>query len=294
MVQIDEICVTILTHGRANNVVTVRTLRKEGYSGQIILVIDDEDEQADEYFRIYSDVPKVKVVQFNKYEVFKNTDSGDTIQKRNTITYARNVAFDIAEKEGYRYFIEMDDDFHSFDYRWVYVNKGRKVLKCRSVRDLDRTFLLMFNYLDSNPRIQALAFAQAGDFIGGADTYMQFIKNRVRKCMNSFFCMTDRRFKFRGRMNEDVNTYTVLGSQGVLFLTMYDVSLVQTITQSNDGGLTDMYKEFGTYNKSFYTVMYSPSNVKLNMMGWHNMRMHHNIEWINTVPKILSDRYKKV
>ncbi len=40
--------VLILTHGRADNVVTVKTLRQSGYSGEIYIVIDNTDEQEEE------------------------------------------------------------------------------------------------------------------------------------------------------------------------------------------------------------------------------------------------------
>lgn len=53
------------------------------------------------------------------------------------------------------------------------------------------------------------------------------------------------------------------------------------------------YNEFGTYVKSFYTVLCSPSSVKLNMMGDTHYRIHHNVMWNNAVPKIISGRYKK-
>lgn len=44
-----EYIVFILTHGRADNVVTYNTLRKQGYTGRIGIVIDDEDEQGNLY-----------------------------------------------------------------------------------------------------------------------------------------------------------------------------------------------------------------------------------------------------
>ena len=49
----EPFCVLILTHGRANNVVTHRTLRKLGYTGPIYLVIDNTDKQKDEYINTY-------------------------------------------------------------------------------------------------------------------------------------------------------------------------------------------------------------------------------------------------
>lgn len=41
----------------------------------------------------------------------------------------------------------------------------------------------------------------------------------------------------------------------------------QMQTQKNAGGMTETYLESGTYLKSFYSVMYAPSCVKLNTMG---------------------------
>ena len=48
----NKFAVFILTHGRANNVITYATLKKQGYTGKIYLMIDDEDKQAEEYKKI--------------------------------------------------------------------------------------------------------------------------------------------------------------------------------------------------------------------------------------------------
>ena len=112
--------------------------------------------------------------------------------------------------------------------------------------------------------------------------------------MNSFICSTDRPFKFIGAMNEDVNTYTTLGSRGELFFTYTSVQLNQAATQSQKGGITDMYLKYGTYTKSFTTVMMMPSSVKVTMMSTSNPRLHHKIKWNNTVPKILSEEQRKI
>jgi hypothetical protein len=46
--------------------------------------------------------------------------------------------------------------------------------------------------------------------------------------------------------------------------------------------------------KSFFSVMYNPSNVKVSMMNASNPRIHHVVKWANTTPMIISDDYKKV
>ena len=118
-------------------------------------------------------------------------------------------------------------------------------------------------------------------------------KPRWRKCMNSFICSTERRFTFNGRINEDVNTYTYLGSTGKLFLTIVNVALEQKQTQNNKGGMSDLYFNNGTYVKSFYTIMHQPSSVHIEMMKCRHPRLHHSIDWNTTVPVIIGEEYKK-
>lgn len=98
---------------------------------------------------------------------------------------------------------------------------------------------------------------------------------------------------FSGRINEDVNTYTRLGGTGKLFLSIPLVILNQKQTQTNNGGMTDIYKERGTYIKSFYSIIHCPSSVKIAMMGDVEKRIHHSVNWGNTVPCIIDDVYKK-
>ena len=83
----DKFAIFILTHGRSNNVVTYKTLKSQGYTGQIILLIDDEDQEASNYKKIYGD----QVHIFNKQAAIDMTDSGDNFQKRNSVVYARKL-----------------------------------------------------------------------------------------------------------------------------------------------------------------------------------------------------------
>lgn len=61
----DDFAVFILTHGRARRQMTLATLQKCGYTGRLYLIIDDEDEQADEYVKLYGE----KVIQFSKKKI---------------------------------------------------------------------------------------------------------------------------------------------------------------------------------------------------------------------------------
>jgi hypothetical protein len=65
-------------------------------------------------------------------------------------------------------------------------------------------------------------------------------------------------------------------------------------TQTQSGGITDMYLKYGTMSKAFTTVMMMPSSVKVKMMGEVNKRLHHSIKWKNTVPMIVKESLKKL
>ena len=280
--KIDDFAVFILTHGRPDRIHTLKTLEKQGYTGDWYLVIDNEDKKADEYYKNYGD----KVIMFDKKAISLTFDTADLSDDRRAIVYARNACFQIAKDLGVKYFVEFDDDYTSFNLR--YPKDGK--LAARMLENLDDIFEMMLDFLEDTQAL-TVCFSQGGDHIGGLTG--RWKKGLIRKVMNSFFCRTDRPFQFLGRVNEDVNTYTYLGSKGELMLTTTDLMLVQLQTQSNQGGMTDLYLDSGTYLKSFYTVMYMPSAVEIREMGTANRRLHHHVKWNNCVPTILNERYKK-
>jgi hypothetical protein len=285
----DKFAVFILTHGRAKNVTTYNTLLKHGYTGKIFLLVDDEDNQAEEYKKIYGS----KVIIFNKSEAALITDSGDNFTKRNSVIYARNINFKIAMDMELTHFWQLDDDYTTF--RFTCDDFGRYITKQSKIQNLDRTIKYCLEFLDSSG-FDSVAFSQGGDFIGGenAGIYKKYIRGEIpRKVMNSFFFRVDKPIKFLGRMNDDVNMYISFGNKGKLFGTITPLRLEQAETQENSGGLTDMYRQYGTYVKSFYSVLYMPSAVVIKEMGRKNKRLHHSIKWNNVAPKILSESLRR-
>lgn len=57
--------------------------------------------------------------------------------------------------------------------------------------------------------------------------------------------------------------------------------------------MTDIYLDSGTYIKSFYSVICSPSNVKIGEIGTSHKRIHHSVNRAKTTPMILREKYKK-
>jgi hypothetical protein len=276
----------ILSHGRADRVVTYQTIRKAGYTGRIVLIIDNQDKQIAQYKAKYGD----QVYVFDKEQIAKTTDHGDNFNNLRTTTHVRNAIFAAAKELSIESFVMLDDDYT--DFRYKFTNRGKYgdwLIKA----NLDALFAATVDFLQNASTILCVAYAQQGDFIGGEGSGLaQAIKTK-RKVMNSFFCITNRPFRFLSRLNEDVNTYVSMGARGHIFLTLNQLSLNQKQTQTNAGGMSDAYLDGGTYVKSFYTVMYAPSCTKIMPMGPVNPRLHHKINWRLAVPKILEEKWRK-
>ena len=281
-----DFAVFILTYGRADNIKTYKTLKRFGYTGKTYFICSDDDKQLNKYKELHKD----KEVVFSKKDYKNKFDIGDNFDDERVVVYARNACFDLAKEIGVKYFLVLDDDYTDFSYRFnaeLSYNKGRGY-----INKVDDIFEAILEYYKSIPA-KTIALSQNGDWIGGENSGWAKELKLKRKCMNSFFCSTERPFEFSGRINEDVNAYTRLGATGDLFFTIPNVSLKQTDTQVNDGGLTDIYLSQGTYVKSFYSVMFSPSAVKVAMLNTERSRLHHRVSWNNAIPMILSEKYKK-
>lgn len=278
----ETFCVFILTHGRPDNVITVKTLERHGYTGRLYLVVDNEDKTVERYRQNFG---AERVIVFDKKAEADACDEGNNFDERRTITMARNACFGIAKRIGVTHFLELDDDYS--DFRYKIEETGNSLAVVKNINGVFEKFLRFYESSGAT----SVAFAQNGDFIGGFDNGHGFYRFSKRKCMNTFFCSTERPFRFIGAMNEDVNTYTTLGSRGSLFLTVPFSAINQAATQSRNGGITDMYKRFGTYCKAFTTVMMMPSAVKVSMMQSKNPRIHHAIDWKRCVPCIVPERY---
>tara|TARA_R100000329_G_scaffold127926_1_gene106656 strand:+ start:89 stop:952 length:864 start_codon:yes stop_codon:yes gene_type:complete len=284
-----DFAVFIMVYGRPQKEWTYKTLRKCGYTGQVYFVGDDLDVTINEYKKKYGD----KLIIFDKKKSAKGLDTGDNTGDFRSTLFASNKIFELAKERGIKYFFIMCDDYFEFNYRF---DNHCNYVTNKYVGNLDATFNSMVKFMKTNTQVSSIAMAQTGDFIGGEKGSMVKGGSIIvkRKVMNTFLCSTERRFKFMGRLNEDITTYINLGSKGFVFLTIPLLAINQKQTQSAKGGLTEVYKKYGTYVKSFFSVMYNPSSVKVYLMGESNKRLHHRVSWNNAVPKILNEKHKVI
>lgn len=292
----DNFAAFILSHGRVDKVVTVDTLKKEGYTGKWYLLLDDGDDQIEDYKKKFGEE---HIIIFNKKEISSEFDIMDNFDGDKVIVYARNALNKIAKDMGLKYFWELEDDYHDFCCR-MEMNGHLPILP---LEDLDSIIEAFLDFLDKT-KIKTIAFAQTGEMMGGlnGNVWREKVK---RKAMNTFFFRVDNTpiepgDRFIGRMNDDVNWYIDSGKRGNIILQTAELTLTQEETQKTKSGNSTMYKKFGTYVKSFYSILTRPDCVKIHILGSNHgknpgmdQRIHHKIYWENCVPKILSSRFKK-
>lgn len=282
--RLDRCGVFILTHGRPDRVHTYGLLRTYGYTGPIYLLVDDEDKALPEYLARYGD----QVYTFSKAAVAATFDTADQGRERRSVVFARNAAFPLAAELGYDYLLQLDDDYVSLALRWLTPDGKADYRNIKGL--LNEAFEQSLAFLDTG--LDVFAWCQGGDLIGGANAH--FRGRVLRKAMNVLFMRANTPIRFLGTINEDVNTYVLLGTRGRLFLTDMRLQMAQLRTQSNPGGMSGLYVENGTYLKSFYTVMMAPASARVALLrGGDTPRIHHQITWNHTAPKILSDAWRK-
>lgn len=288
----DDFAIFILTHGRAENVYTyTHMMPKTNYKGRLYFLIDNEDSQADRYRELYG---SENVIVFDKRETARKIDQGDNFDNRKAILYARCAVFSVAKQMGLKYFMMLDDDYTQIQLKGV--NRKRDGMKTTDLVVFEEAIEMAIRFMERTKSL-CVAFSQGGDWIGGIGN--RYSSNPVwRKAMNSFICSTERPFEYFGRMNEDVSTYVRSSMLGHLMFSIMPVSIIQKQTQSVEGGMTEEYKETGTYVKTFYSVMYAPSCVKVSVLKDHRSdncttRIHHKLAWNNIAPKIIRQSLKK-
>ena len=274
----DDFAVMICSHGRAEKVSSFDVLRNHGYTGEIIIVIDDEDGQIDLYKEKFD-----YVEVFCKEEYYQRSD-GVINGKQKAILYARNACYDIAKMKGYSYFIEMDDDFTDIRARGVVDG----TLKSAKIKNLDDCFENMIELFE-HKNVMALSLGVQGDYIGGAES--RGAREKVmRACVGGFFLLkTDRRINFLSSMNEDISTSLVYGQKGNLFLRLCNMMALSELIGQNESGMQEAYESISPFARAFIGTVVRPDCMSVR----DREKPQIQVSWGNAVPMIINERWKK-
>lgn len=261
---------------------TAKTLTKMKYPGEWFIVCGNNDETLEQYLANWGE-EHVKV--FDWYDEVKRTDTMDNFGFDSMPSGAcpvRNATAEISRRRGERRHWQFDDDYTGF--------YGLDAKKHKNVR------------LDADEFMRRLeAIAGFADRCGlrnagfppstievAPDGALQ-IAHRVFNAHN--LPSGGRDFvKWVARMNDDLINAINVWRTGGMEMSFKFMAMTMPPTQSESGGLTDIYRDEGTVRKTAYAVMAAPGQVKLvDRFG----RYHHSADWKRIVPKIVSDEYCK-
>lgn len=255
-----------------------RTLEKIKYPGEWFIVCGNNDETLEQYMARWGS-ERVKV--FDWYEQVKSTDTMDNFgfgSMPSGAVPARNATAEISRARGERRHWQLDDDytgFRTFDARTgsrPALNDGERVAAVmeRIARFADECGLANCGFPPATiecSKEQALTNSKrvfnAHNMPSGGELFEEW----------------------RGRLNDDLINAINVWRHGRVELSFKCFAVGMPPTQSEGGGLTDIYKGEGTVRKTAYAVMAAPGQVKLvERFG----RYHHKADWRHIAPKIVA------
>lgn len=248
----------IVSKGRSDTRLTVKTLEKLGVPYYIIVNKDE--------FQEYAKVIDKKNILIQPQKYFDNYDM--FWKDKSKITgpgAARNFAWDHSIKNGHKWHWVMDDNINGF-YRF---NNNLKILvDSGTILKAMEDFTLRYeNVAISGPNYDYFC-VQTGK-------YPPFLANtRVYSCL---LIRNDIPYRWRGRYNEDTDLCLRVLKDGWCTIQFNAFLQGKIPTQVIQGGNTEQfYSKEGTYKKTKMLYDMHPDLVR---MVWKFNRCHHHVDY---------------
>lgn len=270
--------VFIITHGRAKKQRTLELLKKLKCTHRIYLVVDDMDDQLEEYIKKYGD----DVLIFNKIEIAERTDTRINKYPLGTALFARNACFEFANQMNLDMYWVIDDDVTSFTKKTVKENK----MKSDKIKNISRVFKAYEEYME-NTKIHALSMCGEGAYIGGVNKdVLNGYKYSLVCCM---LFSTKRPVIFESAVLEDnCTSYKDLMIGKIEFTPM--IMAFSTPGDNAKGGNEETYGAYGGYASHMFEIIGRPDTLVMkNKKG--KWLCDRNIDTF--CPKILNEKWKK-
>lgn len=279
-----DFAIFILTHSRPNNQLTLETIRREGYTGEVYLVVDDLDETLSQYIDHYDNV-----IVFDKMKYVNKTDCGIVPPKINFAVFARNAIEDIAKDMGYKFFGMFDDDVKRLRFRYEEDNHLMSV----EIPNLDKVIDVILDYMDSC-NIATTSFAPVPVFIGGLHRLNQrnLDSGKLRECFNVIFRNSAFDVSWGLNMHEDRITSMMCGRKGQVWQTLLFIQMdLGELFGKNEGGNSSVYRNMDVFHQVFFPTIVFPDSIYISYYNQHfTPRV---IGEDNICNKIISGGYKK-
>ena len=260
---------------------TACTLEKMGYPGQWFIVCGNNDETLPEYRERWGG----HVLVFDWHDEITRTDTLDNFGFEGMASGAcpvRNATARISRGRGELRHWQLDDDYTSFRHVNAELTKN---VRFESGREF-QIWLLAFAEFGYRASLRNIGFPPA------SEAYPDHGKTFGSRVFNAHNLPSEEGLfePWVSRMNDDTINAINVYRHGGREMSLRCMNMLMPPTQSEKGGLSDIYKLEGTVRKSAYPVLVAPVAAKLVVRFG---RYHHRIDWGKLVPKVVSDEYER-
>lgn len=275
--------VFICTHGRPDKQHTLDTLRRTGYTGNIYLVVDDEDDTIVSLDRYVDGV--TQVVQFCKQGYINSMDTGTIENQRKCILYAKGACEDLAKHMKLDAFVIADDDIKKFRYR--YVEDGH--LKSQNItKNMDAVIEAYTNCMvECNLTATGFGFTQF--YFSGKDSFSADNTQKYRVPYNFVFRNPKYKVNWMSWFGEDIITAVYYGRIGQMWTAIPYVQQDIVELASADGGMKDVYDSNSSVRLAMQNVMYLPSEL---CAFFYRDKFMASINKDKAFPKLISSKFQ--
>lgn len=247
---------------------------------KITVFIDNETDDLNEYEKSCAEFG-CNLHVFDMAEARRRYDYVHRPSKsRRSAGQARNMFQDYAQRNNIDFYCVIDDDTNNYQIR------VRGLNNYRHAADLD-DIVYMMKETENLMRVRHIGcfgWCQTGDFMNASNNYLY-----RKKVMNTTFYLLPYIYRGeRGYGDDDTSQFVGIMNQG-LFTGSFCVGciLLQTASATQEGGLTDLYRETRLLSKAILCPIQYPSSIHGERQVMNGNRLHHRIEYRYLMPKIL-------
>ena len=271
----------IPSYHRPKNIKTAIVFKELGYDmSKITVFVDSETDDIPQY----EDACKELGCNLHVFDMAEARRRYDYVhrasQSRRSAGQARNMFQDYAKAKGIDFYCVSDDDTNHYEIRLLGRGNYKGLANLQQILYMmDETEKFM-----RDRHIGCFGWSQTGDFINPDN------RNLLRKkIMNTTFYLLPYVYRGeRGVQDDDTSQFVGMMNQG-LFTGSYGAGIVlqQTLSATQQGGLTDLYNECKLLNKAMITVIQYPSAIHAERQVRNGNRIHHKGAYRYLWPKIL-------
>lgn len=276
----------IPSYHRPQKIKTANYFIKNGWPpNKVHVIIDNEADDREEY----KAVANKKGFHLHVFNIEDARQKYDFIHRpsvsRRAAGMSRNMFYEYAGKKGIDFYCVIDDDTNNYQIR-----PFQRYIRKANYADINYFFESIKEIMIKH-KIGLFGISQTGD------AFEKINKKLLRsKVMNTTFYYTPYIYwGERGVQNDDTSQFATVLNEGYFTGSLASgIYLNQTQSATQEGGLTDLYRENKLLNKALVPPIQFPSAICANRQKRNGGRLHHKIQYRYLMPKLMKGKRNNI